>query len=166
MDGDAFGVIDTVVEDPCRRQTEEHRAILVAVGNGPVVSVLELHVLPGSEQAVARAYDELGIFERSRESGGFRGGTPARAVEPGRPMLVIAEWDDAESYQRWLSNPVREELGDHLEPMLSGDPTVVGIFHERALDELSRRDGHRRDVHRLRRRTTARTAAQSRPGRC
>ena len=97
-----------------------------------MVSVLELYVLPGSEQAVARAYDELGIFERSRESGGFRGGRLLEASEPGRPMLVIAEWDDAESYQRWLDNPVREGLGDHLEPMLSGDPKVVGVFYERA----------------------------------
>jgi heme-degrading monooxygenase HmoA len=97
-----------------------------------VVSVLELYVLPGSEQAVARAYDELGIFERSRESGGFRSGRLLEPSERGKPMLVIAEWDDAESYQRWLSNPVREEIGDHLEPMLSGDPKVVGIFNERA----------------------------------
>ena len=97
-----------------------------------MVSVLELYVLPGSEQAVARAYDELGIFERSRESGGFRSGRLLEPSEPGKPMLVIAEWDDAADYDRWLSNPVREELGGHLEPMLSGDPKVVGIFHERA----------------------------------
>ena len=100
--------------------------------NGPVLSVLELHVLPGSEQAVARAYDELGVFERARESGGFRSGRLLEPSEPGRPMLVIAEWDDADSYERWLSNPVREDLGDHLEPMLTGDPTVVGVFRERA----------------------------------
>jgi len=102
------------------------------VGNGPVVSVLELYVLPGSEEAIARAYDELGIFDRSRESGGFRSGRLLEASEPGKPMLVIAEWDDAADYERWLSNPVREELGDHLEPMLSSDPKVVGIFSERA----------------------------------
>jgi len=97
----------------------------------PVVSVLELHVVPGSERAVARAYDELGIFELARESGGFRSGRLLEPADPGRPMLVIAEWDDAASYERWLANPVREQLGDHLEPMLSGDPTVVGVFSER-----------------------------------
>jgi heme-degrading monooxygenase HmoA len=102
------------------------------VGNGPVVSVLELHVLPGSEQAVARVYDELGVFDRARESGGFRSGRLLEATEPGRPMLVISEWDEPASYQRWLDNPVREELGNHLEPMLTGDPTVVGVFYERA----------------------------------
>jgi heme-degrading monooxygenase HmoA len=105
---------------------------VTAVGNGPVVSVLELHVLPGSEQAVARAYDELGIFERSRESGGFRSGRLLEASEPGRPLLVIAEWDDAASYERWLSNPVRAELGSQLEPMLADEPAAGGIFYERA----------------------------------
>jgi len=96
-----------------------------------VVSVLELHVVPGSEPAVARAYDELAIFARARESGGFRSGRLLESADPGRPMLVIAEWDDAASYERWLASPVREQLGDHLEPMLTGDPTVVGVFSER-----------------------------------
>ena len=94
--------------------------------------MLELYVLPGSEKALASAYDELSVFERARESGGFRAGRLLEPSEPGRPMLVISEWDDAESYERWLTNPVREELGDHLEPMLTGDPTVVGVFSERA----------------------------------
>ena len=101
------------------------------MGDGPVISVLELHVLPGSEQAVARAYTELEVFERARESGGFRSGRLLEPAEPGRPMLVIAEWDEAGDYERWLSNPVREDLGDHLESLLTGDPTVVGVFNER-----------------------------------
>jgi len=88
-------------------------------------------VLPGSEQAVARAYEELGVFERARESGGFRSGRLLEPAEQGRPMLVIAEWDDADDYDRWLSNPVREDLGDHLESLLTGDPTIVGVFNER-----------------------------------
>ena len=88
-------------------------------------------MLPGSEQAVARAYDRLGVFDRARESGGFRSGRLLEPSEPGRPMLVIAEWDDARDYERWLSNPVRGELGEHLEPLMTGDPTVVGVFNER-----------------------------------
>jgi heme-degrading monooxygenase HmoA len=102
------------------------------VGNGPVVSVLELYVLPGSEEDVAGAYDELGVFDRARESGGFRSGRLLQPAEAGQPMLVISDWDDAESYDRWLANPVREELGDHLESMLTGDPEVVGVYVERA----------------------------------
>jgi heme-degrading monooxygenase HmoA len=102
-----------------------------AVKNGPVVSVLELHVLPGREQALARAYDELGVFERARESGGFRSGRLLEAAEAGRPMLVVSEWDGAADYERWLASPVREELAGHLEPMLSGGPSAGGIYAER-----------------------------------
>jgi heme-degrading monooxygenase HmoA len=98
----------------------------------PVVSVLALHVLPGSEPAVARAYGELGVFEHARESGGFRSGRLLEPVEPGGPMLVIAEWDDAASYDRWLANPVRKELGTVVKPLLAGDPTPVGVFHPSA----------------------------------
>jgi heme-degrading monooxygenase HmoA len=102
------------------------------VEKGPVVSVLELHVLPGSEPAIARAYDELGIFERARESGGFRSGRLLEPADPKRPMLVIAEWDDAGSYERWLTNPVREELRGRLESLLADRPEAGGIFYETA----------------------------------
>jgi heme-degrading monooxygenase HmoA len=102
------------------------------VENGPVVSVLELHVLPGSEPAVAQAYDELAIFERARQSGGFRSGRLLQPADPGRPMLVIAEWDDADSYERWLTNPVREELGGRLESLLADRPAAGRIFYETA----------------------------------
>jgi heme-degrading monooxygenase HmoA len=102
------------------------------VGKGPVVSVLELHVLPGSEPALARAYDELGIFERARESGGFRSGRLLEPADAGRPMLVISEWDDAGAYERWLTNPVREELGGRLESLLADGPAAGRIFYETA----------------------------------
>jgi heme-degrading monooxygenase HmoA len=105
------------------------------VGTQPIVSVLELHVLPGSAPAVARAYDELGVFERARESGGFRSGRLLEPAEPGRPMLVIGEWDDAASYELWLANPVRAELGGRLEPMLADEPAAGGIFYETARGE-------------------------------
>jgi heme-degrading monooxygenase HmoA len=98
----------------------------------PVVSVLELHVLPGREPSVAQAYDELGIFERARESGGFRSGRLLEPADPGRPMLVIAEWDDAGSYERWLANPVRAELGGRLESLLADGPAAGGVFYETA----------------------------------
>ena len=97
----------------------------------PVVSVLALHVLAGSERALIRSYDDLEIFRHAEESGGFRSGRLLEPSEPDEPMLVIAEWDEAGDYERWLSNPVRDDLGDHLEPLLTGDPTVVGVFNER-----------------------------------
>ena len=61
-----------------------------------VVSVLRLPVRPGREAELVRAFDDLEIFERSRESGGFLRGRlflpvgrgPLRAVrtdDPGAP---------------------------------------------------------------------------------
>jgi heme-degrading monooxygenase HmoA len=97
---------------------------------GPVVSVLELHVRDGKEPEVVRAYIELEVFERSRESGGFRAGRLLEPSEPGRPLLVIAEWDDAGSYDRWLVNPVREKLGEQLAPLLDDKPVAGRVFYE------------------------------------
>jgi heme-degrading monooxygenase HmoA len=94
------------------------------------VSVLELHVREGNEADVVRAYVELEVFERSRESGGFRAGRLLDPSEPGGPMLVIAEWDDVRSYDRWLTNPVRDELGDQLAPLLDDKPVAGRVFYE------------------------------------
>lgn len=95
-----------------------------------VISVLRLHVRPGSEQALIRFYVEHEIFERSRESGGFRGGRLLEPVEPETAFLVIAEWDDADAYRRWLASPVRAELGVGLEPLLGSKPPVGAIYRE------------------------------------
>ena len=95
-----------------------------------VVSVLRLHVRPGSEQALIRYYIEHEIFERSRESGGFRAGRLLEPVEPDTAFLVIAEWDDAEAYRRWVENPVRAELGRGLEPLVGSQPPEGAIYRE------------------------------------
>ena len=62
-----------------------------------------------------RAIDDLEIFERSRESGGFLGGRLLRPLGAG-PLLVIAEWESARYYQGWLDNPVRASSGEGAEP--------------------------------------------------
>lgn len=100
-----------------------------------VVSVLRLHVRPGSEQALIRFYVEHEIFERSRESGGFRAGRLLEPVEPGTAFLVIAEWDDADAYRRWLASPVRAELGVGLEPLLGSEPPDGAIYREAVSSE-------------------------------
>lgn len=95
-----------------------------------VVSVLRLHVRPGSEQALIRYYLEHEIFERSRESGGFRAGRLLEPVGPDSAFLVIAEWDDAEAYRRWIENPVRAELGRGLEALVGSEPPEGAIYRE------------------------------------
>ena len=101
-----------------------------------VVSVLRLHVRPGSEQALIRFYFEHEIFERSRESGGFRSGHLLEPVEPETAFLVIAEWDDADAYRRWLASPVRAELGVGLEPLLGSEPPDGAIYREAVSSEV------------------------------
>jgi heme-degrading monooxygenase HmoA len=94
-----------------------------------VVSVLRVPVRAGDEARLAEAYARHEIFERARENGGFRSGRLLRPVAAGEPFLVVAEWDDASAYQRWLDNPVRAEIATHLEPLLDG-PLEGGVYEE------------------------------------
>jgi heme-degrading monooxygenase HmoA len=94
-----------------------------------VVSVLRLAVLPGSEDALSRAFAELEVFRHSQESGGFLGGRLLRPLTDG-PFLVMAEWESGEAYQRWLDNAVREELGAQIEPLLEDDVEAGGLYED------------------------------------
>jgi heme-degrading monooxygenase HmoA len=96
------------------------------------VSVLTLRVRAGSERALIRSYADLEIFRHAEESGGFRSGRLLEPAAPDGPMLVIAEWDDAEAYERWLASPVRERLGRELEPLLADEPAAGSIYREAA----------------------------------
>lgn len=94
-----------------------------------VVSVLRVPVREGAEARLEEAYKSFGIFDRARESGGFRAGRLLRPVLAGDPFLVVAEWDDAAAYQRWLDNPVRAEIATHLESLIDG-PLKGGVYEE------------------------------------
>jgi len=96
-----------------------------------VVSFLRIPVRAGAEDGFVRAFAELRIFEHSRRSGGFRGGRLLRPLAAGEPFLVVAEWDEADAYDRWLDNPVREDLRGGLEPLLAGE-IVSGELYEEA----------------------------------
>jgi heme-degrading monooxygenase HmoA len=97
------------------------------------VSVLELPVRRGSEKELVRLFAQLQIFERSRDSGGFLGGRLLRPLTAGDPFVVVADWESADAYQRWLDNPVRAELGEELEAVLAGDEVAAGRLYEEAL---------------------------------
>ena len=95
-----------------------------------VVSVLYLPVREGAEDDVVRTYEEAGIFELSRQSGGFRSGRLLRPLRAGEPMLVIAEWDSDADYQRWLDNPVRATLGEQIMPLLAGEVVAGTLYRD------------------------------------
>ena len=78
-----------------------------------------------------RAFEEQDVFGHSRRSGGFIGGRLLRPLEPGDPVVVIAEWESAESYQGWLDNPIRGELSAAIAPLLAED-VVPGRLYEEA----------------------------------
>jgi len=94
-----------------------------------VVSVLPIAIRPGAEDDLAQTFFELEVFEHAHRSGGFRGGRLLRPLAIGEPFLVIAEWEDAQAYQNWLDNPVREELKAKLDPLVSGE-LAGGVYEE------------------------------------
>jgi heme-degrading monooxygenase HmoA len=87
-----------------------------------IISVLRLAVQPGRSRDVIRFYEEHDVFGLAAQVGGFHSGSLLEPAEPGAPFLVIAEWDDAEAYGRWLVAPARNELSGLLGPLLDGDP--------------------------------------------
>jgi heme-degrading monooxygenase HmoA len=95
-----------------------------------VVSVLRLPVRPGAVDELARAFEELNVFGHSERSGGFLGARFLRPLAAGDPVLVVAEWDSPESYQRWLDNPVRESLRPRLEPLVTDEVAAGQLYEE------------------------------------
>ncbi len=87
-----------------------------------IVSVLRLPVREGCEQDVIRFYEARDVFALAAQVRGFHSGSLLEPTEPGGPFLVIAEWDDAEAYGRWLAAPARDELSGVLVLLLDGDP--------------------------------------------
>jgi heme-degrading monooxygenase HmoA len=77
-----------------------------------------------------RAFAELAVFARSRESGGFLGGRLLRPVSGEDELLVVAEWENASAYQAWLDNPVRGELAAGIAPFLADEVTAGSLYEE------------------------------------
>jgi heme-degrading monooxygenase HmoA len=96
-----------------------------------VVSILRLIPRDGTGPQLERAFEELEIFEHSRRSGGFLGGRLLRPLSGQGPYVVVAEWEDAAAYHGWLDNPVRDQIGARLEPLL-GDDVSSGELYEDA----------------------------------
>jgi heme-degrading monooxygenase HmoA len=97
------------------------------------VSVLRLPVAAGQEDRVVEVFRQLEILRRAAERVGMRSARVLRPAEPGQPFFVLAEWDSPDDYQRWLDDPMREELRVQLLPYLDGDPSG-GVY--RVADSL------------------------------
>lgn len=103
-------------------------------------SVLTLRAAAGQARALEELYAERGVLERAREFPGCRDAQLLRAID-GSPTahpfanpvthVVIADWDTAEDYQRWVDDPWRAALSQQLVALLDTDPdepVVGGLF--------------------------------------
>ena len=101
-----------------------------------VVSLLRLPVRAGAAEELARAFEELDVFGHSARSGGFLGGRFLRPLDRDAPVVVIAEWESAESYEGWLRNPVRGELSARVAPLLAGEVAAGELYEEVSMRRL------------------------------
>ena len=95
-----------------------------------VVSVLHIAVSPGAEDDFVQTFSELEVFDHSARSGGFLAGRLLRPLGAGEPFVVIAEWEDAASYEVWLANPVREQLKEKLDRLVAEEVPRGGLYED------------------------------------
>jgi antibiotic biosynthesis monooxygenase (ABM) superfamily enzyme len=95
-------------------------------------SVLALRAAGGNAGALEGFYAEQGILARARAFPGCRDAVLLRATAGSSAThLVIADWDTAEDYQRWVEDPWRAAVSRQLADLLdteSDEPVVGGVF--------------------------------------
>ncbi|HEX7660620.1 MAG TPA: hypothetical protein VF444_14195 [Pseudonocardiaceae bacterium] len=94
--------------------------------------MLTLRSAGGNAEAVEEFYRTNAILARAREFRGCRDAILLRATDGGLAThLVIADWDTAEDYQRWVQDPWRAAMSRQLVALLDTDPDrpmVGGLF--------------------------------------
>ncbi|MHA3701071.1 putative quinol monooxygenase [Jatrophihabitans sp. YIM 134969] len=95
-------------------------------------SVLRLHAAPGRADAVAEFYADEAILDRARAFAGCRDAALLRGTgDDAATYLVIADWDAAQDYQRWVSDPWRADVSRRLADLLDtehDEPAVGNVF--------------------------------------
>lgn len=99
-------------------------------------SVLTLRAAAGQASALEELYAERGVLDRAREFPGCRDAQLLRSIDGSsaeHPVthIVVADWDTAEDYQRWVNDPWRAALSQQLVTLLDTDPdepVVGGLF--------------------------------------
>jgi heme-degrading monooxygenase HmoA len=95
-------------------------------------SVLRLRAAAGRGGALEEFYERHGVLARARKFDGCRGAVLLRATDDGPVThLVIADWDEAADYRRWVDDPWRAALSRELAQLLDttpGEPVVGGLF--------------------------------------
>jgi heme-degrading monooxygenase HmoA len=95
-------------------------------------SVLALHARNGQARAIEDLYREREVLDRAVRFRGCRAATLLRCTGPGPAThLVIADWDDADAYQRWVADPWRAAVSAELTALLdipAGEPLIGGLY--------------------------------------
>ena len=101
-------------------------------GVSVIRSVLALRAADGKSEALEDFYADEAILARSRQFPGCRDAVLLRAASgTSATHLVIADWDTAEDYQRWVQDPWRAAVSRRLAELLdtgSDEPVVGGVF--------------------------------------
>ncbi|WP_432974568.1 antibiotic biosynthesis monooxygenase family protein [Dactylosporangium sp. CA-233914] len=95
--------------------------------------MLTLRAAAGQAGALEAFYAEQQILERARRFPGCRDALLLRSHGGGpATYLVVADWDTAADYRRWVDDPWRVALSRQLASMLDTDPDepVVGALYE------------------------------------
>jgi heme-degrading monooxygenase HmoA len=95
-------------------------------------SVLRLHAAPGRADEVAGFYADNGIIDRALAFAGCRDVVLLRGTGGDTATyLVIADWDEAQDYQRWVDDPWRADVSRRLAELLDTgvpEPAVGSVF--------------------------------------
>lgn len=95
-------------------------------------SVLALRAAQGKAGLLEEFYRDHAILARAREFPGCQSAALLRATAGvSATHLVIADWDAAEDYHRWVADPWRAAVSRQLAALLDtapDQPVVGGLF--------------------------------------
>lgn len=107
-------------------------------------SVLTLRARDDCRTALEDFYRDHRVLEISRSFPGCQGATLWRSVDtPRTTHLVIADWDDADAYHRWVADPFRDKTSAGLAALLDLEPDekIIGSLLEPVDPSATSRDG-------------------------
>ena len=109
-----------------------------AAASDLIVTVLQLHVLPGREEEFARAFRDNDVLEAARRECGMLFAQLLRPATEGAPFIALAHWAGPEAYDCWIDSPVRDRLNQTLGEFLSDEPISGDLY--RPVDQLGTAD--------------------------
>jgi hypothetical protein len=93
-----------------------------------VHSVLQLYPKNGDYESVVEFMRRERVPELSQENGGLLASSINVPMSREGSIVVLAKWNSASDYQRWVSNPVREGLRPELSALLEREAAAGQLF--------------------------------------